>query len=375
MHNYTKMNPTLAQTTILNTFIKSDILTQLLTPPENSINFFKNQKSNATSQTPIQYLHFINILPSQKICTCRDIDPFLHQHPYFLYFQIWTFWPHEPKNSNFTNSFLQHYPQPKLNQNCPKDPKSILILTMKLLYTYFWKTLPTGDLIWLALIWLTFSKSSQIVQPTSNHLKTSQSSWLNLLSHLTRHSSTIWGIGFLRTSDKKMSVPTTCIVVRSSNSISTRLKRWSAPFCGRNLTSYTRKSLRKLYLTYAPGPCTTTIRKEAIVVKKLVLKMSKPNSRSIGSPALSRTTCLQNVPILVGIPVLWDSMVLLYKSNCGSSMFNKKHCGRFLWYSLDYWLGLLSQQLPPSLEILSSRTIPMKGSTSVGNQENIYRMF
>ncbi len=34
-----------------------------------------------------------------------------------------------------------HYPQPKMNQKSPNDPKSILILTIKLLYTYFWKTL------------------------------------------------------------------------------------------------------------------------------------------------------------------------------------------------------------------------------------------
>ncbi len=39
-------------------------------------------------------------------------------------------------------------------------------LDLKLLYKYFWKTLPIGDLIWLTLIWLTFSKSSQITQPT-----------------------------------------------------------------------------------------------------------------------------------------------------------------------------------------------------------------
>ncbi len=58
-----------------------------------------------------------------------------------------------------------------MNQKSPKDPEWILILTIKLLYTYFWMTLPTGDLIWLAPIWLAFSKSSQIVQPTSNHLK------------------------------------------------------------------------------------------------------------------------------------------------------------------------------------------------------------
>ncbi len=55
MHNYTQMNTTLTQITILNTFIKSDILTLPLTLPKNHIKIFKNQKSNATSQTPIQY--------------------------------------------------------------------------------------------------------------------------------------------------------------------------------------------------------------------------------------------------------------------------------------------------------------------------------
>ncbi len=56
-----------------------------------------------------------------------------------------------------------------MNQKSPKGPKSILILTMKLLYTYFWKKLPVGALIWLAPIWLIWA---QIAQPTSNHLKT-----------------------------------------------------------------------------------------------------------------------------------------------------------------------------------------------------------
>ncbi len=55
MHNYTQMNITLTQTTILNTFIKSNISTLPLTPPKNHIKIFKNQKSNATSQTPIHY--------------------------------------------------------------------------------------------------------------------------------------------------------------------------------------------------------------------------------------------------------------------------------------------------------------------------------
>ncbi len=47
--------------------MKNDFSTQTLAPPENHINIFKNQKSNATSQTPIQLLHFINILFSPNI--------------------------------------------------------------------------------------------------------------------------------------------------------------------------------------------------------------------------------------------------------------------------------------------------------------------
>ena len=58
---------------------------------------------------------------------------------------------------------------PNLNKpKSPKDPKSILILTMKQVYTYFWNTLPTGTLIWLAPIWLDWA---HIAQPTSNHLE------------------------------------------------------------------------------------------------------------------------------------------------------------------------------------------------------------
>ncbi len=41
-----------------------------------------------------------------------------------------------------------------MNQKSPKGPKSILILTMKLLLTYFWKRLPIDASIWLAPIWL-----------------------------------------------------------------------------------------------------------------------------------------------------------------------------------------------------------------------------
>ncbi len=91
--------------------------------------------------------------------------------PNFPHFRIWTFWPQKPKNSNLTNSFLVHYPQPKMNQKSPNDPKSILILTIKLLYTYVWKMLPVGALIWLALIWLIWAR---IAQPTSYHLKSNR---------------------------------------------------------------------------------------------------------------------------------------------------------------------------------------------------------
>ncbi len=109
-----------------------------------------------------------------QIWKCRKYGVWTHFYihtPYFLHFQIWTFWPRKPKNSNFINSFLEHYPQPKMNQKIQKDPKSILILTMKLLQTHIWKTLPISDLISLGLISLTFSKSSQISPSSSNHLK------------------------------------------------------------------------------------------------------------------------------------------------------------------------------------------------------------
>ncbi len=109
-----------------------------------------------------------------KIFVPSEIWTHFYIHtPYFLHFQIWTFWPRKPKNSNFTNSFLEHYPQPKMNQKIPKDPKSILILTMKLLWTHIWKTLPVSDLISLSLISIAFSKSSQISPSSSNHLMSS----------------------------------------------------------------------------------------------------------------------------------------------------------------------------------------------------------
>ncbi len=86
MHNYIQMNPTLTQTTILNTFIKSDISTQPLTLPENHIKIFKIKNWMLSLKPPYNIVHFINILPSQKICTFRDMDPFPYQHHIFSAF-------------------------------------------------------------------------------------------------------------------------------------------------------------------------------------------------------------------------------------------------------------------------------------------------
>ncbi len=154
---------------ILKFSFKNDFLTQTSAPLKNHIKIFKNQKLNATSQTPIQCTTFDQYTSFTKylyFLRYRDIST---STPHFFYtYKFELFWPQKPKNPNLTNSFLTHYPQPKMNQKSPKDPESILTLTMKLLYTYFWKMLPIGALIWLTLIWLIWA---QIAQPTSNHLK------------------------------------------------------------------------------------------------------------------------------------------------------------------------------------------------------------
>ena len=62
MHNYTQMNTTLTKwITILNTFIKSDILTQSLTPHKNHVKIFENQKMNAGTQNP-QTIYYISLI-------------------------------------------------------------------------------------------------------------------------------------------------------------------------------------------------------------------------------------------------------------------------------------------------------------------------
>ncbi len=123
---------------------------------------------------PYKRLHFINMLLSPNFCTFSDTEPFLHSYPIFSAFL----------NLNFLTKRTPKFKVPEIlpgalspNQIEPKSPKDLklmLILIMKQVYTYmyFWKTMPTGDLISLTLILLAFSKSSQIGPSSSNHQNT-----------------------------------------------------------------------------------------------------------------------------------------------------------------------------------------------------------
>ncbi len=151
------MNTNLTQITIWNTFIKSGTLTQLLTPPKNHVNIFENQKMNAATQTPKQHITFYQYTSSTKYLyfLVWGTDPFPHPYPKFSALPNLNFLAQEPKNLYF-KSFPAHYPQPTLNQICPKYPELILILTMKLLCTYFSLTLPEviclGHSVWVTQI-------------------------------------------------------------------------------------------------------------------------------------------------------------------------------------------------------------------------------
>ena len=57
------MNTTLTTITILNTFIKSDILTLPLIPPENHIKNFQKSNQMVPLKPPYNTLQFINVLP------------------------------------------------------------------------------------------------------------------------------------------------------------------------------------------------------------------------------------------------------------------------------------------------------------------------
>ncbi len=128
---------------------------------------FKKIKLNTTTQTPIQqttfhqYTSFTNYLYFLRYRSTSTSILHVFCTSKFELFDL--------KNPKIQNSYLVHYPQPKANHESPIDLKLILILTMKLLYTYFFLTLPADALIWLPPIW---PVSAQIAQPTSNHPKT-----------------------------------------------------------------------------------------------------------------------------------------------------------------------------------------------------------
>ncbi len=124
------------------TFLKSQVCTQTLTPPKNLVNFFENQKLNAPIQAPTQYsfhqyTSFTKYLYFLRYgLICLSMSHIFHPSKFEL-FDL-----KNPKILTLYFSFLVHNPQPKLNQKSPKDPKLILILTMKQVHTYFSLTLP-----------------------------------------------------------------------------------------------------------------------------------------------------------------------------------------------------------------------------------------
>ncbi len=126
----------LCQISIVNSFLKSQNLYPNFDPTWKPHTFFENQMLPFMAHTK-NYISLINVLQNQ-IFVLSEIWTNLSKHiPNFLPLQIWSFWPEEPKNSNFTFSFLTHF-QPKLNQNPPKRSELILILTIKQVYIYIW---------------------------------------------------------------------------------------------------------------------------------------------------------------------------------------------------------------------------------------------
>ncbi len=122
---------------------------------------------------PINYISSIYFF--HQISFFWDTDPFLHPYPKFsalpnLNFLTWKIQKLElPKILPWTLSPSQIEPKSS------KDPKLILVLTMKLLYKYIWLTLPTGALIWVALIWVTFPVL-QIINHTT-FIKSPRKDW------------------------------------------------------------------------------------------------------------------------------------------------------------------------------------------------------
>ena len=117
------MNLTLTQTTIFNTFIKSDILTLLLTPPKNHFKNFKNPKLNATSQTPIQYITFHQYTSFTKKLYLHRYGPISTSTPHiFCTSKFELFDLMNPKIPTWQIPSLHIIPNPKWTKRAQKIP-------------------------------------------------------------------------------------------------------------------------------------------------------------------------------------------------------------------------------------------------------------
>ncbi len=112
--------------------IKNNFSTQTLAPPKNHIKIFKNQKSNAASQTPIQYTTFHQYSSFTKyLCLLRCGGISTSTPHFFCTAKFDLFDLRNPKIQIW--QIISSRIIPKMNQKSPKDPKLILILTIKLL--------------------------------------------------------------------------------------------------------------------------------------------------------------------------------------------------------------------------------------------------
>ncbi len=148
--------------------MKNSFFSQTLAPLKNHIKIFKNQKLNANSQTPRQYTTFHQYTSFTKylcLLRCGDISTFTPH--FFCTSKFNLFDLRNTKIQIWQISSSRIIPNPKWTKRAQKIPNQSSSWLWNCC-THFWKMLPIGALIWLALIWLIWA---QIAQPTSNHLK------------------------------------------------------------------------------------------------------------------------------------------------------------------------------------------------------------
>ncbi len=102
------------------------------------------------------------------------MGPCIYPDPKFLALLNLNFLARKPKNLNFPKSFLACYPQPKLNQNCPKDLKSILPWPYNCCTHTFGK--PYLLVLWFGLLWFgslfqAISNLATLLKSPENHVQ------------------------------------------------------------------------------------------------------------------------------------------------------------------------------------------------------------